>query len=114
MLSKFVDASKILYSIAFTQWRIQFPSKVRWEEDQLEEILHKSQSVLSTFYWMDNTRFPRKLPSLPPEFFKIYANGGKAQENKPFLINSLGLIEWPDPFEDDSKDKSQIIEDKSH
>lgn len=39
ILKKYVSACRLLYAIAFTQWRLEYPSELRYEEDELNEIL---------------------------------------------------------------------------
>jgi len=101
MLKKYVTQCRNLYTIAFFQWRLMYPSQVRFEKEQLEVILYKCINDL-----IDGLN-PKLHPSdetnresmIPRDFLRRYSLADIAEQD--FLVNRFWSIGMADPYPDD-------------
>jgi hypothetical protein len=86
--------------IAFFQWRLKYPNKVRHDPRELEEIIvgrirHITEEILTDEYVSEETIANSQIGRyflLQNKFVDAY---------KPFFINSFSIIGWSDPFPND-------------
>ena len=82
VLKKYIVACRNLYSVAFTQWRLSFPSKVKFcynelieNCERLMEIVFREGEPLDYLYMQNITRY-------------------KLSQKHSFMINQLDQIGW--------------------
>ena len=76
---------------------MQFPSAIRYNFEQLNEILQSRHKI--NFRKHKKKKVENEMNKLEQGFEKKY---GFSVENKPYLINTFEDISWYDPFPDTS------------
>ena len=76
---------------------MQFPSTIRYNFEQLNEILQSRHKI--NFRKHKKKKVENEMNKLEQGFEKKY---GFSVENKPYLINTFEDISWYDPFPDTS------------
>ena len=116
MLNKYVERCTEIYNIAFIQWRNMFPSAVRYDAEEIEELLaarirnlinSKHQNAVAT-------KETQEQAAVSEKFGKRYKMKDEHQEKwaSKFLISSFEQIGWQDPFPNDCM--MHAFKDKGH
>lgn len=85
-----------MYTIAFAQWRLKFPNLIKYDEEEILEVIEAGfrrlyENPLEIVLSKNSIKIPKK-------FYKSYELE-KCQ--RPYLINYFEQIGWEDPFKDE-------------
>ena len=110
LLWAFVSRCRELHAIAFLQWRLQFPSSIRHEEEALEHAIK-----LRIFNLTSDLISVEKVSALTlresrvaPDTLVKYEIAHPIEDH---LINSFQCLGWADPFPNDGKNLQGSVDD---
>ena len=88
--------------IAYFQWRLKYPSKLRHDPKELEDIIIGRIGHLTTEILTDETVSDETIANSQIGRNFLYQNRF-VDAYKPFFINSFSIIGWSDPFPNDDE-----------
>lgn len=103
ILKQYVKKCKELHAVAFLQWRLLYPSKIRHAPKEIEDIIskglrHFQEESTDSFFITEKTKSESVIAK---DFLKVY--GLLECHYKSYQINSFKSIGWADPYPNDDK-----------
>ena len=88
ILKRFIKACRLMHTVAFMQWRFAFPNKVKFDEEQILELLEEAYHRLYSSPLI--VVLSAKTVPVPQSFYQDY----DLDNEKHYYVNHFEQIGW--------------------